>query len=198
MSIRELQMVAMYSKLDPWDVTGFIYSRLSLVIPPSPPPVNLNQGERKCELRERGVVKTNHDLLHTISVPPSCEESGHFPSPFLFGRAPLPPNPIPDRVSWQCRAGRPLGPHPAPPPLHTQPHSGSQLPPIWIAFAGGVSFSPTRHPPPLLLAVHSMIWHVFSFFPLSSFSFFSFEYAGWCGLHLWGQQLLTKQTLTLE
>ena len=162
---------------------------------PSLSPVNLNQGGRKCELRERGVVKSNHDVLHTISVPPSCEESGRFPSPFLFNPTPLPPTP--SQTGWtgrQCREGRPLGPHPAPPPLHTRPHSGSSLPPIWRGRQ--LFFNP---PPPVVGGTqHDLACFQFLSSLFFSFSFFfSFEYAGWCCLHLRGQQLLTK-TLTLE
>ncbi len=35
-----------------------------------------------------GVDKTNHDMLHIISVPPSCDEAGRLSSPLLSGLLP--------------------------------------------------------------------------------------------------------------
>lgn len=131
----------------------------------------------------------------TISVPPSCEESGRFSSPFLSAPLSLslsptiheaPLSPIPSQTGCACGAEKdPLGPiqlHP-----HSTPHPGSQMLPPGLALAGGFSFSPTCHP--LSSVVHSMTWHVLiSFLSLSLLFFFLT-----CRL-VWSARLRTKIT----
>lgn len=172
-----------------------IYSHLSLVIPPSPCLPEPGR-EEVCAARE-GSRQPNHGILHTISVPPSCAP-GRFPSPFLSGPLLCPSLSLQPDTRPLCLLSRPRQDELAvqrrtpwdpssSPRLHTPPRISDSS--SWVSFCRGAPAF-LRHP--LLLVVHSMIWHVFLSF-LSLLFLFVFSLF-WIRRLVWSAPLRSKMT----
>lgn len=130
----------MYSALDPEMLYRFIYSHLSLVIPPSP---CLPELGRRCVLREREVDRPTMTILHAISVP-------QFPSgPLLYPRHPPASLSLLPDIGPLCLLSRPRQDELAVQRRSSTPH---HVPPrlsdasSWVSFCRGLQL--LSHPTP--------------------------------------------------